>query len=264
MGREFALKVLHRRHVKNRFYVERFELEAKATASLEHPAIVSVSDYWVADDGRHCLVMQLLEGRTLAQEIMQRKRLPAPEVVQYGCQVLSALTLAHGKGLVHRDIKPENLFLNRVPNVGVEVKVLDFGLARVVSEQSDSSRFRPMLATQTGTSVGSPRFASPEALRGKTVDHRSDIYSLGVVLYVSLLGLYSDFDLATRPTFIPPSVHGAEGCSKELDAVILRAVETQPEDRYPTAQDFLSALEPLRPPMQCSRHCLPREMLMKS
>jgi serine/threonine-protein kinase len=263
MGKQFALKVLHRHLVNDRFYLERFELEAKATASIEHPNVVTVSDYWVAEDGRHCLLMQLLNGVTLAQELKERRRLPGSVVVRHTCQALRALVVAHDKGLVHRDIKPENLFLHQVPNVGVQVKVLDFGLARVASANSASARFRPKLATRAGSAVGSPRFASPEALRGMTVDHRSDIYSLGVVMYLSLVGMGSKFDFATVPSFAPPSQCGAEGCSEALDAIILRAVQARPEDRFQSAQSFLDSLLPLHPPVEFSRHLLPREELMK-
>ena len=263
MGRLFAMKVLHKHLVNDRFFVERFELEARATASLDHPNVVSISDYWVADDGRHCLVMQLLQGQTLGHELQQRHRLPAAEVIRYGCQALRGLIAAHEKGLIHRDIKPENLFLHQVPDLGIQVKVLDFGLARVLSSDSDAARFRPLHATQTGSTVGSPRFTSPESLRGKAGDHRSDIYALGVVLYISLVGVNNEFDFTTIPTFTPPSQLGAEGCDEALDAVVLRAVQIRPEDRFQSAQEFLDALQPLHPPVAYSRHQLPRGLATK-
>jgi serine/threonine-protein kinase len=263
MGRQFALKVMHHRHVKNRFLIERFELEARATASLSHPNVVSISDYWIADDGRHCLLMQLLKGRTLAEEVLQRKRLPANEVIHYAVQALSALVTAHAKGLIHRDIKLENLFLNEAPSSGTVLKVLDFGFARVASNQSESARFQPRLATRTGAPVGSPRFASPEALRGTGVDFRTDIYSLGVVMYVLLVGLYNNFDAATLPTFSPPSLQEAEGCTPELDAIILRAVEPRPEDRFQSAREFLDALLPLCPIVHPLTFDIPLAEIMK-
>lgn len=262
MGREFALKVLHPHLSKDRFITDRFLLEAQAMASIDHPNIPWVSNYWEAPDGRHCMLMELLDGHTLAQELQKRKRLPAPEVVEYCCQALRALVATHAKGLVHRDIKPENLFLHKVPNVGSQVKLLDFGLARVTSATSETGRFRPSSATRTGDLIGSPRFASPEGIRGKQVDQRSDVYSVGVVMYVALLGIFCDFDMATRPNFSPPSSSGAEGCTPELDAVILRAVESNPDDRFQTAQEFLDALDPHHPPIQYSRYNLPREALM--
>src|SRR5512133_2313713 len=261
VDKQFALKVLHPNLVDDRFFVERFELEARATASLAHPNIVSISDYWVADDGRHCLLMQLLRGRTLAQELQVRPRLPASEVVQYGCEALQALVAANGKGLVHRDIKPENLLLHQVQNHGIQLKLLDFGLARVTSVDCEAARFRPAVATQTGSAIGSCRYASPEVFRGERADTRSDIYSLGVVLYVSLLSVYCTFDFATRSEFSPPS-EKAEGCPPELDPVILRAVEQRRDARFQSAKEFLDALAPHRPPTQYSRHNLPRAALL--
>src|SRR5512133_2372986 len=258
VDKQFALKVLHPDLVDDRFFVERFELEARGTASLAHPNIVSISDYWVAADGRHCLLMQLLRGRTLAQELQIRPRLPASEVAQYGCEALQAMVAAHAKGLVHRDIKPENLFLHEVPNHGLQLKLLDFGLARVASVDCESARFRPAVATQTGSAIGSCRYASPEVLRGERADVRSDLYSLGVVLYLSLMSVYSTFDFATHSEITAPSAE-VEGCSRELDRVILRALELRPEDRFQSAREFLEALTPHRPPIQRSRHNLPRE-----
>jgi len=247
--------------VNDRFFVERFALEARAMASLTHPSIASISDYWVAEDGRHCLLMQLLRGRTLAQELHARTRLSAPEAVQYGCEALDALVAAHAKGLVHRDIKPENLFLHQVPNQGIQLKLLDFGLARVASVDCESARFRPAIATQTGSAIGSCRYASPEVLRGERADVRSDLYSLGVVLYLSLMSVYSTFDFATRSEIAAPSEE-VEGCTRELDRVILRALELRPDDRFQSAREFLEALTPHRPPIQYSRYNLPREAFL--
>jgi len=263
MGREFALKVLHRKLANDRFFTERFQLEARVMASMGHPNVPSISNYWVAEDGRHCLLMQLLTGNTWAQEILRRQRLPASEVVTYSCQILKALVATHAKGIVHRDIKPENLFLHQTRRGGIEVKLLDFGLARVVVHNSDAARFRPTQETRTGDMVGSARYASPEALRGERIDQRSDIYSVGLVMYISLVGLYSGFDVATRPLFTPPSKQGAEGSSPELDAVILRAVEPNPDDRWECAADFLEALKPFHPHVPYSRHNLPREELLR-
>jgi serine/threonine-protein kinase len=263
MGKLFALKVLHRHLVRDRFFSDRFELEAKATAALEHPNVVSVTDYWVADDGRHCLVMQLLNGVTLARELHERRRLSAREVISYASQALRALAAAHEKGLVHRDIKPENLFLHRPSDAVIELKVLDFGLARVASVESEIGKFKPSLATRPGAAVGSPRFSSPEALRGKIVDHRADIYSLGVVMYLSLVGVNNEFDYTTIPSFAPPSVVGANDCTELLDAIVLRAVQLRPEERFQSALDFLEALTPLLPTIEYSQTSLPRDSLLK-
>ncbi|MGE5787727.1 MAG: serine/threonine-protein kinase [Myxococcales bacterium] len=245
--RYLALKVMHHHLVNDPFFTDRFRLEAEAMASLEHPNIPAVVDYWVAEDGRHCLLLELLEGRTLYDEIAQRTRLPIGEVVDTVCQLLDALAATHAAGLVHRDIKPENLFLHHDGEHGkIRVKLLDFGLIRVLPTKP-AGRLQPMMPTQSGSVITSPRFASPEALLGRRIDQRADIYSVGVVMYVCLVGLYSGFDMATGPTFSPPSELGVEGCTQELDEVILRAVDSNPDQRFQTAEEFLRALAPHRP-----------------
>jgi len=243
IGRDFALKVLHRRHRGNQQLIERLKLEAKAIATLEHPNIVEVTDYWIAGDGRPCLVMELLQGERLDRVLLQRKRLPGPEVVELGRQALSALQAAHAIGLVHRDIKPENLFLQENPSQHGALKLLDFGLARVMAGLAGGASLQPLELTRTGMMLGSPRFMSPEALRGERVEPDSDLYSLGVVMYVCLVGLHSNFDLATSPVFGPPSQSGAIDCSEALDAIVLCAVETDRSQRFHSAQAFLAALD---------------------
>lgn len=262
LNRHLALKVMHHHLVNDQFFTDRFRLEAEAMASLKHPNIASVVDYWVAEDGRHCLLLELLEGRTLHDEIAQRVRLPVREVVDYLCQALDALAATHAAGLVHRDIKPENLFLHRDAENGLRIKLLDFGLIRVVTTKH-ANGLQPMMPTQSGSVISSPRFASPEALLGRPIDHRADIYSVGVVMYVSLLGLYSGFDMATGPTFAPPSEQGVEGCTRELDAVILRAVDSNPDNRFQTAEDFLRALQPHRLPTQQPRSTGPHQPFLQ-
>jgi eukaryotic-like serine/threonine-protein kinase len=243
IGRDFALKVLHRHHLDNHQLIERLRFEAKAIAALEHPNIVEVTDFWCAGDGRPCLVMELLAGRRLDRVLLQRRQLPGPEVVELGRQALSALIAAHAMGLVHRDIKPENLFLHLGEAPPWTLKLLDFGLARVNSGMAPGASLRPLDLTRTGTLLGSPRFMSPEALRGERVEQDGDIYSLGVVMYLCLVGMHSHFDFATSPAFYPPSQSGAIDCSAELDAVVLRAVEIDRGRRYPTAAAFLADLD---------------------
>lgn len=258
---DMALKVMHARHVHSPFHRERFLLEAQGTACINHPNVVEVIDYWEAPDERPCFVMQLLSGRTLGQELRARNRLAPIEVVELGCQIASALNAVHTAGLVHRDIKPDNLFLHQTEAGTVQAKLLDFGLARVVSPDAEGGPLTPTIGTQPGSMVGSPRFMSPEALRGEVADHRADIYSLGVVLYMALVGRNYLFDWATRPVFSPPSRLGVDSCPAELDSAILRAVESRAGDRFQSAIDFLNALQPLRPVKSAARPSLPRVAL---
>ncbi|MGC4068849.1 MAG: serine/threonine-protein kinase [Polyangiaceae bacterium] len=254
---DMALKVLHVRHLRSAFHRERFLLEARVTASIHHPNVVRVIDYWDAPDQRPCFVMQLLAGNTLDRELRARNCLPSGEAVELGYQVASALQAAHAAGFIHRDIKLDNIFLHRTSPAGFQAKLLDFGLARVVSPATTAGFLAPTLATQTGSMVGSPRFMSPEALRGELVDHRGDLYSLGIVLYMALVGRNYLFDWATRPVFAPPSQLSTAQCPPELDAVILRAVEPRKEDRYQSAAELLAALQPLRPTPAQSSFTLP-------
>lgn len=243
IGREFALKVLHRRHVADPGHGARLRLEARAMAALEHPNIVEVTDFWLAPDNRPCLVMELLCGQRLDRELLKRKRLPGPEVVEIGRQALSGLAAAHEIGLVHRDLRPENLFLHAMPYQPRLLKILDFGLAKVVNSPTTGGLLRPLDLTRTGTVVGSPRFIPPEVLSGEGTGPQGDLYSMGVVLYLCLVGLHSSFDLATTPVFHAPSRCGAEQCSTQLDDIVLRAVESDRHRRYRSAREFLADLD---------------------
>lgn len=247
IGREFALKVLHHRHIADAGYVERLRLEARAMAALEHPNIVEVTDFWVAPDNRPCLVMERLCGERLDRVLLRRKRLPGPEVVEIGRQALSGLAAAHEIGLVHRDLRPENLFLHELPYQPRCLKILDFGLARVVNGPAAGGVLRPLDLTRTGTIVGSPRFIPPEVLIGERTGPEGDLYSMGVVLYLCLVGLHSSFDLATSPVFHPPSRCGAVQCPSRLDDIVLRAVETDRERRYRSARELLADLDGVFP-----------------
>lgn len=258
---DMALKVLHARHLQSQFHRERFLLEARGTAAIVHPNVVKVTDYWEGPGVRPCFVMQLLTGQTLARELRSKTRLPPEEVIEIGCQVASALQAVHAAGLVHRDVKPENLYLHEAGSGNRVVKLLDFGLARVVSPDAQTGPLLPSLATQTGSMVGSPRYMSPEALRGEHVDPRADIYSLGVVLYMTLVGRNYVFDWATRPVFSPPSQMGIAKVSPQLDAAILRAVEQRAEDRFQSAQELLMVLQALRAARAQTGWSLPRGFL---
>jgi eukaryotic-like serine/threonine-protein kinase len=243
--RDFALKVLHQRHIENSQLVERLKQEARAMSALEHPNIVDVVDFWVSSDGRPCLVMELLCGMSLNRLLVQQKQLGGADVITIGRQALSALGAAHAIGVVHRDIKPENMFIHQLPSQPWGVKLLDFGLARVTLGGASGSPLKPLQLTRTGTILGSPRFLSPEAMNGERVGPQGDLYSLGIVLYLCLVGLYSHFDNALTPIFHPPSQCGAADCSPELDAIILRALEPERAHRYSSAVEFLEALDNL-------------------
>jgi serine/threonine-protein kinase len=241
LGRRFVLKVLHPRFAGEPQFVDRMRVEAQSMASLHHPNVVDVADFWIATDGRPCIVMELLQGRTLAAELVRRRTLPVGEAIGIIRQVLSALGAAHALGIVHRDIKPENIF---VTTAGV-VKVLDFGVARVLDSASPS--LAPLaLPTDTGAIVGSPRFLSPEGAAGRKVDTRADIYSAGLVTYVMLAGR-GPFDSLKHTELEPPSHFAGSEVTSALDAVVLRAIEQKPDARYQSAAEFLTALDTIAP-----------------
>jgi serine/threonine-protein kinase len=237
-GRLFALKLLrpHLREAPD--LVSRMRREARALGRLQHPNVVEIADFWIARDGRPCIVTELLEGRTLAQELRQRRRLPPHETVELACQALEALAAAHALGIVHRDLKPENLFLHYLPpDPKSTLKVLDFGVVGLLGGGSDGPG--PTVRTKTGAVVGTPRFMSPEQARGERVDCRTDIYAIGMVLYVMLAGQGPYDGLAKHAA--PPSAY-VPGIPSSLDAIVLGAIQRNKEERYGSADALLRDL----------------------
>jgi serine/threonine-protein kinase len=218
--------------------------------------------------------MELLKGRTLASELITRRSFPVAESITYARQVLSALGAAHGAGIVHRDIKPENVFLHDPPGGPRIVKVLDFGVARVLPGASGASP-RPLVnPTETGVVIGTPRFLSPEGAVGRRVDERADIYAVGLTLYEMLAGrgpfdhLESDFLVATAHASNQPEApsHYAERpIPPELDRAVLKALDKNPERRFASAAEFDQTLaeiamrldQPMTPAVEPSRPAEP-------
>ena len=240
LGRDVALKVLpddladpHRR--------ARFEREARAAAALTNPHICAVYDVG-EDGGRAFLVMELLEGMTLA-EYAAGQALDADEVASIGLQVADALEAAHARGVVHRDIKPGNVMVSS----GRHIKVLDFGLARQIASDGDHTR---TALTVAGTVVGTPHYMSPEAVQGLAADARSDIWSVGVVLYELASGrrpFMSDTTASTTAAILrdaPPRLPSA--VPPGLRGVIDRCLAKKPDDRFQSAGDLRAALAAVR------------------
>ncbi|MFZ5896853.1 MAG: serine/threonine-protein kinase [Myxococcota bacterium] len=245
LGRRLALKVLHS-NGRESASAARMQVEAQVLGRIRHPNVVEVIDFWIAADGRPCIVMELLQGHTLAARLDEAPQLPVAEVIELGVQTLSALTMAHSLGVVHRDLKPENLFLH-VPIGGAStvVKVLDFGLVRVLARTALNTGALTPMRTATGALIGSPRYMSPEALAGDRVDPRADLYSLGVILYFALAGTgpYDETD-AWPPR--APSTLRADGGLPALDTLLLRAIAPGIHDRFSSAEEFLERLAPMR------------------
>jgi serine/threonine-protein kinase len=235
LGRRVAIKILNGRHANDDQFIERFRREAKNAAALNHPNIVSIYDRSEAED-TYYIAMEFLDGRTLKELVVSRGAAPINVAIEYARQILSALRFAHRHGIVHRDIKPHNVLVDAEGRV----KVTDFGIARAGTSQM----------TETGSIVGTAQYLSPEQARGGEVDPRSDLYSLGVVLYELLTGK-TPFDgetpveiamkhLSNAPK--PPSKLRPD-VTPELDKVVLRALAKNPDDRYQSADEMEADLE---------------------
>lgn len=235
LGRRVAIKILNERHANDEQFVERFRREAKNAAGLSHPNIVSIYDRGEAE-GTYYIAMEHLDGRNLKELIAARGPAPVHIAVEVGRQVLAALAHAHKNGIVHRDIKPHNVMVDG----DRRVKVTDFGIARAGASQM----------TEAGSIVGTAQYLSPEQARGSQVDPRSDLYSVGVVLYELLTGKVpftgdSPVEIAMRhlSDTPPPPSEVKDGIPHELDMVVMRALAKDPETRYQSAEEMNADLE---------------------
>ena len=235
LGRRVAVKILNDRHANDESFVERFRREAKNAAGLSHPNIVSIYDRGEAE-GTYYIAMEFLDGRSLKELVVARGPLPIGDAIQFTRQVLGALRFAHRKGVVHRDIKPHNVMADG----DGRLKVTDFGIARAGVSQM----------TEAGSIIGTAQYLSPEQARGAAVDQRSDLYSVGILLYEMLTGTVpftgeSPVEIAMKhlsDTPRPPSLQRPE-IPPDLDMVVLRALAKNPDDRFQTAEEMDAELD---------------------
>lgn len=235
LKRPVAVKVLSSPFDQDKEFVERFRREAHAAARLNHPNIVAVYDSG-SDDGTHYIVTELVEGETLADLLQREGALPPERIVEIARQVCHGLEAAHEKGVVHRDVKPGNVMITPEGRV----KVVDFGIARAAGAES---------VTRTGLVMGSASYLSPEQARGEPGDERSDIYSLGCVLYQMLTGrppfvaenpISALYQHVNEPVEPPSSIRPVPAA---LENVVLRALEKEPAKRFGSVKEMENALE---------------------
>lgn len=239
MNRDVALKVLQLDDaLEDESFRKRFAQEAEVIASLEHIHILPVYTYGIVDNVAY-LAMRLLRGGSLA-DLMKRGTLPLERTVDLFTQIAQGLAYAHSKGVVHRDLKPTNILLDEMGHP----YLTDFGLAKLMTGDANM--------TKTGNIVGTPSYMSPEQLRGEPLDQRSDVYSLGIILYQMLTGrkpfegdssdivsmIYKHLEKA--PT--PPSAHNPS-ILPEVEAIVLRALAKDPDDRYGSVGDMAADLQ---------------------
>lgn len=245
LGRIVALKVLHAQLIAEKAKQARFRMEAQAVSALNHPYVVSVYDFGIAQSGQPYMAMEFLDGPTLAQIIRSERRLKPERAVAIMLQACDALAHAHSQGVVHRDVKPSNLILLKVDSLEV-LKIVDFGIAKLLDSESAQQ------LTQTGETIGSPLYMSPEQVMGRKIDPRTDIFSLACVLYEVLTGLqpFRGENLMetmlkrvqeNAPTFA--EVRPDLTLPKALEEVTLKALARDANDRYQSMVEFRQALE---------------------
>jgi eukaryotic-like serine/threonine-protein kinase len=238
LGRQVAIKVLHRRFAQDQEFVERFRREAKSAAGLNHPNVVGVFDRG-EHEGTYYIAMEYLTGRTLKDIVTAEAPLPQERVIDIGTQILEAAGFAHRHGVIHRDFKPHNVIVDDVGHA----KVTDFGIARAGASEM----------TETGSIMGTAQYLSPEQAQGHAVTATSDLYSIGVMLYEMLAGrlpFEGDSAVAVALKHLseqpPPISQWRPDVHPALEAVVMAALAKDPTQRWQSAEDLAAALEAAR------------------
>ena len=253
LGRKVALKLLAQELTQNRDRLSRFDQEAYAASALNHPNILTI--YEMGDEGgRHYIATEFVDGVTLRKRLSSGAPMELVEVLDVAVQVAGALEEAHAAGIVHRDIKPENIMIRR----NGHVKVLDFGLAKLteyaLAEETDTEAVtRALVQTDAGVVLGTSQYMSPEQARGKPVDTRTDIWSLGVVLYEMTAGrapfageTKTDVIVSIAKVDPPPLARFSAAVPPEFEWIVMKALRKNVDERYQTIKEFESDLKNLR------------------
>ena len=263
LRKEFALKTLSAGGISTVNW-RRFQKEAKAAALLDHPALIKVQDFGLFDEDQPFFVMDFVEGETLSA-ILKRGAMPLNMVLEVFQQACLGLGYAHGQGIIHRDIKPSNIMISNWPDLSsLKVKIVDFGIAKVLGFDDPES----IALTRTGEIFGTPYYMSPEQCIGTSIDDRSDIYSLGCVMFEALTGL-PPFISETALTIMmkhqseqPPSLREASlgtNFDSEIERVVAKLLEKQPKQRYQSLLDVATDLQRIKngEPILLGRHRAP-------
>jgi eukaryotic-like serine/threonine-protein kinase len=250
-----CVKLVHADLAADEALVDRFRVEAQSLAVLgggRHPNLVHVRDFGVTGFGQPFLAMEFLAGETLLDVRKQRGEIPWREACDWVLQALRGVAVAHGSGIVHRDLKPANLFLCRDADGGALVKVLDFGIAKIVSANAPVAP--GAVPTATGLMLGTPRYAAPEQITAGRVDARADVYSMALVLFDLVTGKVPYADRKTADQIMVAQVHdrlpaaasiAKQAIPRALDDVLEKASAKDRDERYESAVAFANALEAL-------------------
>jgi serine/threonine-protein kinase len=244
LGQAVAIKFISKEFVTSPEALRRFDAEAKAAAQLRSRHVVQVFDNGTLEDGTPYIAMELLRGENVHARVHRAGPVPLKDTIEILGQCCKALGRAHAAGIVHRDIKPDNIFLAQTDEEGILVKVLDFGIAKFAVGPNDHS------STRTGAVLGTPLYMSPEQARGlKTIDHRSDLYSLGLVAYTMLTGnlafsseSFGDLLLQICTAPLPSLCANAPWLPAGIDPWFQRASAREPVNRFGSAQEFIEGL----------------------
>ena len=246
LGKRVAIKLMLEKYQDDGEAIARFKREALAAGKIGNPHIIDVSDIGTAPDGRMFVVMELLIGASLSEIIEKTGPMPPVRAIQIMRQVLRAVGAAHAKNIIHRDLKPDNIFLVNQDDHHDFVKLLDFGISKVVDQAAEIAATK---LTTTGMVMGTPLYMAPEQAMGATTDGLADVYALGVILYEMLAG-QPPFNGATYPILVaklltadPPLLSELRpGLPASLVAAVHRALEKEPEKRFPSCDAFAAAL----------------------
>ncbi len=244
INQELAIKVLHGQAAQSAEIIERFNREARVISMLTHPNIIRVFVFGRTPNNLMYMAMEYVKGRELREE-MRKGPLDELDAIKVMKQTCSALQEAHDLDIVHRDLKPDNILLTEFRGESMFVKILDFGIAKITNQEGQEKQL-----TQAGIVYGTPEYLSPEQAQAKPLDHRTDIYSLGVMLYEIMVGKVpyqsaSAVEVLTMHVFnepTPPSQVAPHRVSPSMEAIIMKAMAKKPEDRYQSALEFFSAL----------------------